>query len=284
MWMPKYTDFPIQSVRLILQKKVESYLPILPVNSYNYFPMPGKIDLYVNELRSCDDITGYLRQHSNLPGPRGNLELAEAVFLTGDRELFLRLLASDSPAVSENTAEVFVVFCGIIGLGKLLAGGDRTCQDTLRRYANDSRWRIREAAAIGLQKYGLTDMTGLLAVMEGWASGSYLEQRAVVAALCEPALLRDEAVVRQVLVLLDTITTAVSQAVNRKAEDFRILRQALGYGWSVAAAAHPEAGLAVLERWLASSDPDVRWIMRENLKKKRLERAAPEWVAKWKML
>ncbi len=246
--------------------------------------MPGKIDLYVNALINCADITAYLRQHSNLPGPRGNLELAEAVFLTGERELFLRLLASDSPAVSENTPEVFVVFCGIIGLGKLLAGGDRTQQDTLRRYANDSRWRIREAVAIGLQKYGLVNLPGLLELSSVWSKGTYLEQRAVVAGLCEPALLRDEAVARQVLARLDTITAGVSQAENRKSEGLRILRQALGYGWSVAAVANIQAAVPLMERWLASSDPDVRWIMRENLKKKRLERAAPEWVAKWKML
>jgi hypothetical protein len=30
------------------------------------------------------------------------------------------------------------------------------------------------------------------------------------------------------------------------------------------------------------SDRDVRWIMKENLKKKRLARVDAEWVAAWK--
>jgi hypothetical protein len=34
-----------------------------------------------------------------------------------------------------------------------------------------------------------------------------------------------------------------------------------------------------MARWLANSNPDVRWIMRENLKKKRLERLDAAWAA-----
>ena len=58
----------------------------------------------------------------------------------------------------------------------------------------------------------------------------------------------------------------------------RVLRQALGYGWSVAVAADPAIGLPALERWLSDPNPDVRWIVRENLAKARLTRAAPDWV------
>jgi hypothetical protein len=35
----------------------------------------------------------------------------------------------------------------------------------------------------------------------------------------------------------------------------------------------------VLERWFASDDKDVLWVMKENLKKKRLARMDAEWVA-----
>jgi hypothetical protein len=48
------------------------------------------------------------------------------------------------------------------------------------------------------------------------------------------------------------------------------MRQALGYCWSVAVAADPEAALPVFRRWLEHPDLDARWIMRENLGKKRL--------------
>ena len=65
---------------------------------------------------------------------------------------------------------------------------------------------------------------------------------------------------------------------ERRSEEFRVLRQALGYCWSVAVAAQPELGKPAMERWLACPDRDVRWILRENLKKKRLLRMDEVWV------
>ena len=49
-----------------------------------------------------------------------------------------------------------------------------------------------------------------------------------------------------------------------------MLRQAPGYGWSVAVAADVQLGLPAFERWLADENPDVRWIVRQNLAKARL--------------
>ena len=97
-------------------------------------------------------------------------------------------------------------------------------------------------------------------------------------ALCEPRLLVDPRHAGAVLATLDAITTSILSVEERRDPDFRVLRQALGYCWSVAVAALPEPGKAAMERWCASDDPDVRWIMRENLKKKRLQRIDPLWT------
>ena len=59
----------------------------------------------------------------------------------------------------------------------------------------------------------------------------------------------------------------------------RVLRQALGYGWSVAIVGSPATGKAAFERWIDDDDPDVRWIVRENLKKARLRSVDAVWVA-----
>jgi hypothetical protein len=32
---------------------------------------------------------------------------------------------------------------------------------------------------------------------------------------------------------------------------------------------------------MASPDPDIRWIMRENLRKSRLTRLQPRWAQQW---
>lgn len=55
---------------------------------------------------------------------------------------------------------------------------------------------------------------------------------------------------------------------------FRVLRQALGYSVSVTVA-RPREGLRLLQRMVASGDPDAVWIVRENLKNHRLASALP---------
>jgi hypothetical protein len=82
-----------------------------------------------------------------------------------------------------------------------------------------------------------------------------------------------------VLTILDDITTSLQRVEDRRRDDFRVLRKGLGYCWSVVVSAHPEVGKPVMERWLESEDRDVRWIMRQNLRKKRLARVDAEWVA-----
>jgi hypothetical protein len=131
---------------------------------------------------------------------------------------------------------------------------------------------------MALQAWGDIDPDALVAEMERWVGGSPLEGRAAMAALCEPRLLRDPQTIARTLAILDRLTASVRDAVDGRAEDVRVLRQALGYGWSVAVAADGRIGLPTLERWLADPNPDVRWIVRQNLTKARLARLAPDWV------
>ena len=37
-----------------------------------------------------------------------------------------------------------------------------------------------------------------------------------------------------------------------------------------------------MERWMGSEDPDVRWVMTQNLTKRRLQAAGADWVARWR--
>ena len=98
---------------------------------------------------------------------------------------------------------------------------------------------------------------------ETWADGTPLERRAAAAGLCEPRLLNSARRARRALDVLERVTP--------DAHD-RTLRKGLGYCWSVAVAADPEQGLPAFDRLRESEDPDVRWIVDENLKRKRLQR------------
>jgi hypothetical protein len=224
-----------------------------------------------------EDLAAWMEARSGLPGPRGNLELVAAAGDVLPIETFLAWAAISAPEAPYGTSREFLPVVGVAGLGRALveAADDTRVRDgllgRLHGHATDPRWRVREAVAIGLQRWGVTDMPALLAAMRTWAvDPERLVQRAAVAALCEPPLLRDGPTVVAVLSVLDTITGSVPGATDRRSDPFRVLRQALGYGWSVAIASAPVPGWAAFDRWLASGDPDIRWIVRQNQGKRRM--------------
>ncbi len=242
----------------------------------------SKIDEYRTLLRTRPDWDQLLLDLSGLPGPRGNLELAQAVADEGNRQLFYRYLDFTPEKAPTGTQEEYLAFCGVLGLGTLLPGEGETDLKTLRPFASDPRWRVREAVAMALQRWGARDMPALLAALEDWSHGNPFEQRAVAAALCEPALLRDSSVAEQTLRLLDSITAGLAASTDRKSEATRVLRQGLAYCWSVAVAALPSTGRPLMEKWAGVDDPDVRWLLKQNLAKKRLIRIDPAWVEEMK--
>src|SRR5690348_14304155 len=113
-------------------------------------------------------------------------------------------------------------------------------------------------------------MGGLLAAMKDWAQDDVYVQRAAVAGLCEPALLRNNSDAVEVLAILVGITRSLAASTNRSDDGFRVLRQALGYGWSVAAAAAPANAIPYLQKWMRATDKDVMWVMKSNLAKNRM--------------
>ena len=242
----------------------------------------SKMDEYRKTLQTLDDWDSYLLKESGLPGPRGNLELAQVVADEGNLELFRRYTAYTADQAPVNSPYEFLASCGVIGLGRLLAQGNIGLLETLRIHASDPRWRIREAVAMALQRLGDVSMDQLITAMQKWSKGTPLEQRAAAAALCEPRLLGQAKHAGAVLRILDEITATFERVKNRRSEDFLALRKGLGYCWSVAVVALPNEGKLLMEKWLVTADKDIQWVMRENLKKARLARMDSEWVKKWR--
>jgi hypothetical protein len=233
----------------------------------------GRVNQHRAELRELTEWEPYLKKNSGLPGPRANLELVAAVADEADPERLWRLSAS---------SDEFLALCGTAGLGHLAVSDPVPVMSWLRELAGDPRWRVREGVAIALQNLGRHSMPRLLAEMEKWSGdGPYL-QRAAAAGLCEPSLLKEPEHVIRALRILDRITRSLAATSVRKGEGFRVLRQALGYCWSVAAAALPEAGRPLMEKWLRSPDKDVSWVMQSNLGKSRILALGASWVTKWR--
>jgi HEAT repeat protein len=223
--------------------------------------MGVRAEAYRIELRKLEKWEPFLKKNSGLPGPRANLELVSAVAEEADADRLWHLSASK---------DEFLALCGAAGLGRIALLEPDTVIKRLHELASDPRWRVREGVAMALQRIGREDMPGLLAVMRVWADEEPLVQRAVVAGLCEPAILKRNEDAVGVLEILDAITHSLAAARDRHSEGFEALRKALGYGWSVAAAAAPENAVPYLEKWLGSSDKDVRWVMKSNLGKARM--------------
>jgi len=228
----------------------------------------------------------YLREHSGLPGPRANLELANDVsyllaaaankhpdtvhslvnyFATGDRKQVLG-----------NTPAEFIMLCGVIAAGTCAAVQAEWREKTiemLSHYACSPYGRIREGVATAYQHLLSVDQQLVIASLKQLATeGNYLQQRAAVAAIAESHLLFDPAIVSDA-VLLQRVVLENSRrvpAAERKIEDFKILRRALGYTLSIITAAAPEQGFALMRECASWNDDDITWILRENLKKKRL--------------
>lgn len=220
---------------------------------------------------STADRLALLSAHSGLPGPRANLTLLDAAADLADTGFVDALLAS---------GDEYLTTCGAAGLGALIAAAaDPDRVSRLHELARDERWRVREGVAIALQRLGDADLRDgghrLAAVTDRWsADPDPLVQRAVVAGVCEPRLLRtpDAAAAAVGRCAVATALLVAQPGTERRRPAWRTLRQALGYCWSVAVAADPAAGLPVFAELTdrVAPDVDLAWIVRSNRSKTRL--------------
>jgi hypothetical protein len=247
---------------------------------------------------SDEEIREYLASNSSLPGPRGNLELAFAFaevvadFSARDSAK-MWVLASGLIGLSADEAPVndpkeILPFCGAVAVGAIGSAREeffRKAFPLLKRLANDSRWRTREGVAMGLQRLIAGKGQSALKELDGWiGKNEWLVMRAVAAGVAEPALLRDEQIASGALALHEKIFSQILAAVDRKTDEFKTLRQALGYSLSVVICAIPKEGFEYMRQIAGSRDPDVLWVIRENLKKNRLIQNFPAEVAAAKKL
>jgi hypothetical protein len=204
----------------------------------------------------------HLTARSGLPGPRANLELAQTYAEVAEPNEARDFVAGD---------DEYLALCGALALAARAA--DPALAAVVRAAAIDGRWRVREGVALGLQRLAAADPATFLRVLDDWAADADpLVQRARVAALCEPPLLKAPALAAAALACCEQATAFLRAlpVADRRRDDVRVLRQALGYCWSVAVAADPSVGLPAFARLEEDPDPDLRWIARSNRTKARL--------------
>jgi hypothetical protein len=256
---------------------------------------------FFDEFLTTEDeraIIDYLLAHSNLPGRRGNLELAGAFaelaedYYEKDIErvwnFCLKLTEVSAEEAPVNDPKEFLPFCGACALGAIGSVSPTLYRNALARLnalANDPRWRTREGVAMGIQKLVEREGEKTLKELESWiVTGKWLAMRAVAAGVAEPALLKDKHTAKQALELHKKIFDRILNGNERKGDAFKVLRKGLGYSLSVVVAAIPEEGFEYMRQLAESPDNHIRWILKENLKKNRLIKNYPDEVATIKEL
>lgn len=227
----------------------------------------------------------YLRDQSRLPGTRANLELAQdfsqilalkAPNCPHAARVLLNYLVHDEKRLVPNTPGEFVVMCGVLASGCCAATMPIWRLELfplLTHYACNSSWRVREATALALQKLLVAAPDEILPELRDLLTrGDCLQQRACLAAISEPSLLTAPEFVVPALGMqrLALERLHALPMTQRRHADVRVLRQTLGYTLSVVTAAYPDGGFALMYEIAAWHDPDIHWVLRENLKKRRL--------------
>ncbi|OKP82504.1 hypothetical protein A3844_18635 [Paenibacillus helianthi] len=256
--------------------------------------LPATLQQQMNNRDQWPVLTHDMLQKSGLPGPRANLALAGSFAslcakpdVTEDAwELITAWAQIPESEAAAGDPQEFLVFCAVWACGAHYAHGAAgrrsQAEGFLRAAMNDARWRIREAAAMGLQSIGEYDFVLLKQLLEGWRAGStLLEQRAFVAALAHPPLLKPEPNVLYCLEVADGIMEGIGRETSRSAdpEHFRVLSKGLEYSLSVFAARLPEPGFAMLRKYAESRDARLMKIVKSNLGKSRLTKKYPVEVA-----
>jgi hypothetical protein len=242
------------------------------------FKMHGQREDLIKKLKPIIDNPGNLKafiiQNSNLPGPRGNLELAFALAeIYDDLDALLNWLEITEDLADANDPESFPAFCAAVCLGKIYTKTkDKKLISILKKLSNDGRWRMREAVAFGFQIIGESDFDELKSVFSGWIKKSNnLDKRAILVSLAHPRFLNEERA-KFCFEIADTVLKEMDRE-----NDFDVLKKGLSFTISVFAAANSDLGFKFIKRWIGI-DKDIDRIMKENLKKNRLAGKYPEKV------
>lgn len=256
----------------------------------------SKRDKHLSDLQQYtlvnNKIVSYLLAHSNLPGKRGNIELAfsfadyiEELYNVNTQQMFnycVALISENPPHIHVTGNEEFLPFCGIIALGrigKIDSTKESDVIELIKNSAQDERWRIREAVAMAIQEMMDIRPEAIIKTLQAWANeDNYLIHRAVAAGLAEPRFMKNREIARISLDIHKAILDRIAREPARRDTEYQALVKGLCYTLSVIITGIEDEGFTYLETLIETGHPVMIKIVRENLKKKRLARLNAEKV------
>ncbi|MFX1470766.1 MAG: hypothetical protein ACFFB8_19175 [Promethearchaeota archaeon] len=235
----------------------------------------------------------YFINNSHLPGRRANLELANAFAdISAEFEednpkklwdLCLFLISFTPDKAPTNNPKEFLSFCGTWAIGAIGASNPEYYHESLiilKRLSEDQRWRMREAVAFGLQKLLIKHPHKTLTELKEWIDDmNWLTMRAIVAALAHPSVLINNTISKIALELHELTISKIISCDDFSSEEFKILKKGLSYTLSVIVQANPDEGFKFLNDYINIDNEHIQMIIKENLKKNRLNKNFPKEVA-----
>lgn len=248
--------------------------------------------LSLNDDISNTEVEKFVIGKSNLPGPRANLTFASEFAQYFQKQvvpeplwqMVIQWAHISADETQEDISREYLPFCAIQAIGAHLEFSDQQDQliGILKGAMSDSRWRIRESAAIAFQIIGESDFGILEQCFNEWIqTANFLEQRAILAALAHPPILKNNDHARFALKMADDIMSKVIQVPSqeRKSEEFKVLKKGLDYCLSVFVSALPPEGFVLLNTYAQIDDPVVTSVIKSNLGKARIKNKYPAEVS-----
>jgi hypothetical protein len=236
-----------------------------------------------------EELKEFLKANSNLPGPRGNLEMAYAFADCFDGDIgdeawtfMIELSGIGIGQAPANDPGEMLPFCAALAAGSQYAYADENRKKQIRRILrsamNDERWRMREGAAMGFQRMAEKDFGTVKEIFDSlYPESSFLERRAVIAALAHPPVLKDRNAALYSLKTSEDIMDSIAALgpEELKSAEFKVLSKGLEYALSVFTVYAPDEGFKMLRRFAAVQQKDIKRIIRSNLGKARIKKKYP---------
>lgn len=223
-------------------------------------------------ISSTFKLEKFIIENSNLPGPRGNIELAFALAEIYDNlDVLKDWLKISAEQADVNDPKSFPAFCAAVCLGTIYTKTKNPeLISILKNLANDPRWRMREAVAFAFQHIGENSFDELKSIITEWIKKSNNdEKRAILVSLAHPPFLNKENA-GFCLEIADHILNNMNTEHN-----FDVLKKGLNFTISVFVAANFDAGFVFMKKWIGKNKI-IDKIIRENLKKNRIMGKRPD--------
>lgn len=235
-----------------------------------------------------DSVNNYLLHNSMLPGKRANLTLMQSFSkvistLNPSEELYNYLTYIFNTTSNGNDESTMLVICGLMGLGNFYNKNSikkSEITSLLIQAMNDGRWRVREIVTESLKIIAINSYSEFQKIIDSIYKPTLLEQRAIVATLAHPIILKTNSQIEYSLRALDNILKNFSKLDSKKdIEDYKALKKGLSFAPSVIVAASPVEGFDILKKYI-NINKNTNSVIKENLKKSRLLKYYPEEIQK----